>query len=296
MMKHVLIIVLSFFSFSHFATSQEVAVGQSAKNYPLHIVPPKGKIKTTFVNDIQGRILILQWWASKCEGSEDALILFKHVAGKYKNDILFYAVSNDKLKNIQAFQTKNNYPFHFLRDKIQYRNEYFPAGSASHVVIIDKMGDCIYRGHPSVLTEALMDSLLKNNSLPKNIELAQRKAHNGDLFHQSYSLPYGKTAFKITPYNPDIEKGSRFSAGNFYYMYNANIYELYRDALFLNDYQITIAEALKSKLSATDSSNLFSMGFYFKKSNTPGDFPLYLKALNDSLNSAFRLKPVIAQG
>jgi hypothetical protein len=32
------------------------------------------------------------------------------------------------------------------------------------------------------------------------------------------------------------------------------------------------------------------MGFQFKKSNKPDDFPLYLKTLKDSLNSAFGLK------
>jgi hypothetical protein len=289
-MKYVLIILLTFFSFAQFAKSGEIPVGQSAKNYPLHIVPSKGKIKTALAKEMQGRIIIMQWWGSRCKGSEEALILFNHIAGKYKRDIVFYAVTSDKLKNIQAFQTKNNYPFGFLRDKMQYKNEYFPAGSASHLVIIDKTGDCIYRGHPSILTEDLMDSLLKNNSLPESIQLAQKKAYNSDLFHQSFKLPYGKTAFKITSYNSAIEKGARYSTGNEFYSYNSSVYELYRDALFLNDYQITISEALKSKLSAIDSSHLFSMGFQFGKSNKPNDFPLYLKTLNDSLNSAFGLK------
>lgn len=289
-MKSISLILLIFFLFTQFARTQEIGVGQSAKNYPLHIVPLKGEIKTALVSEMQGKIIVLQWWGARCKGSEEALILFNHIAGKYKNNILFYAVTYDKLKNIQAFQKQNNYPFGFLRDKMQYKNEYFPTGSASHVVIIDKMGVCIYRGHPSVLSEALMDSLLKNNSLPEDIKLAQKKAYNSNLFHQSYKLPYGKTAFKLTPYTPDIEKGSRYSTGSDYYIYNAPVYELYRDALFLNDYQITISEALKSKLSATDFSNLFSMGFQFKKSNKPDDFPLYLKTLKDSLNSAFGLK------
>jgi thiol-disulfide isomerase/thioredoxin len=290
MIRYASFVLSTFFSFTPFAKSQEIEVGQTAINYPLHIVPTKGKIKTVLAKEKRGSIIVLQWWASKCEGSEDALILFNHIAGKYKKDILFYAVSNDRLKNIQDFQTKNNFPFGFLRDNIQYRNKFFPAGSASHLVIINKTGDCIYRGHPSVLTEALIDSLLKNNSLPENIKLAQQKAYNSDLFHQSYKHPYGQTAFKLTPYNPDIEKGSRYSTGSDYYMYNATVYDLYREALFLNDYQITVSEALKSKLSSTDLSNLFSMGFQFKKSNNPGDFPSYLKTLNDSLNAAFGLK------
>jgi hypothetical protein len=289
-MKSILLILLTSFLFTQFVRTQEIGVGQSAKNYPLHIVPSKGKIKTALVREMQGKIIILQWWGARCKGSEEALILFDHIAGKYKRDILFYAVTYDKLKNIQAFQTKNSYPFGFLRDKMQYKNEYFPAGPASHLVIIDQTGNCIYRGHPSVLTEALMDSLLKNNSLPEDIKLAQKKAFKSDVFHQSYKLPYGKTAFKITPYNPEIEKGSRYSTGSTYYIYNAPVYELYRDALFLNDYQIIISEALKSKLSATDSSNLFSMGFQFRKSNKPEDFPMYLKTLEDSLNHALGLQ------
>jgi hypothetical protein len=289
-MKSILLILLTSFLFTQFARTQEIGVGQSAKNYPLHIVPSKGKIKTALVSEMQGKIIVLQWWGVRCKGSEEALILFNHIAGKYKNNILFYAVTYDKLKNIQAFQKKNNYPFGFLRDKMQYKNEYFPTGPASHVVIIDKMGGCIYRGHPSVLSEALMDSLLKNNSLPEDVKLAQRKAFKSDVFHQSYKLPYGKTAFKITPYNPDIEKQSIYSTGSYHYIYNAPIYELYREALFLNDYQITISEALKAKLSATDSSNLFSMGFQFRKSNKPEDFPMYLKTLKDSLNHALGLQ------
>jgi hypothetical protein len=282
--------LLALCSFAQVAKGGEIAVGQSAKNYPLHIVPSKGKIKTALAKEMQGRIIILQWWGSRCKGSEAALILFNDIAGKYKKDILFYAVTYDRIKNIQAFQTKNNYPFGFLRDKMQDKNEYFPTGSASHLVIIDKTGDCIYRGHPSVLKEALMDSLLKNNSLPEDVMLAQKKAYNSNVFHQSYKFPYGKTAFKITPYNPDIEKGSRYSTGNDFYIHNAPVYELYREALFLNDYQITISDALKAKLSATDLSRLFSMGFQFKKSNKADDFPMYLKTLNDSLNYTFGLK------
>ena len=58
----------------------------------------------------------------------------------------------------------------------------------------------------------------------------------------------------------------------------------------MNDYQITISRELKSKLSAQDTFNLFSMGFQFRRSNTLKEFPMYLKALKDSLDSAFGLK------
>lgn len=282
-------------STSVYAQQTEIKPGDDASHYKLNIVTSKETIKESLVIDLRGHTIILQWWDTSCPGSKESLKSLNAFYKMYGTHILFYAVSNNSLSTIEKFKKKNNYQFTFCHDAAKLKNKFFPYDAKGHTVIINSKGICLYHG-PFVLNTSILDTLIAKDSLPVEYQKDSEEKYTFKLSANEFqennrSLEsWNQTAFKLDPYASSIKQRTfRLNNGKYFYAYNLPIYEIYRDGLLLNDQNIIISDSLKKKLGATDTTNLYMVGFNLRKENTFFSKANYRKVFKTYLDSAFGL-------
>lgn len=280
-------------STSVYAQKTEIKPGDDASHYKLNIVTSKETIKTSNVSDLRGNIIIMQWWDILCSGSKEQLKSFNAFYQLYGKQISFYGVSKQPLSTIEKFKERNNYQFNFCRDAAQLKNKFFPYDAKGHMVIINRKGICLYHGS-FILSTSIIDTLLEKDNLPLEFQKLSEESYKFKQFRNEFeenrkSLDsFNQTAFKLEPYTSSVKSTQSRINGKSFYGYNLPIYEIYRDGLLLNDKSIIISNALKKKLTAADTSNLYMVGFNLRKQGKYSNIH-YRKVFKAYLDSAFGL-------
>jgi peroxiredoxin len=297
-MKKVLFILLFPISYCLYAQQMEIKPGDSAVKYKLKIVTSKESVKAISVADLNGKIIVLQWFNIYCQGSTDILKSLNNYYKKYGKEVSFYAVSPNTLNSIMKFKEKNFYDFLFCSDAGKLDNKYFPYTAEAHTVIINRKGICLHHGLFN-LTDAVLDTLIKSDSLPflsqkESMESYKLKQFRNEFEEYRKAMDsYSQTGFKLKPYKSNsLIDWKHGTDGKDYYGYNQSIYTIYRDGLLLKDDQIIISDTLNRKLSSMDTSNLYNVGFNIRKDNPYSNYH-YQKVFKTYLDSAFGLNTVL---
>lgn len=297
-MRKLLLLLLVVISQLTYSQQKEIKPYDDATKYNLKIAVSKESLKEMPIADLNGNIIILQWFNIYCQGSKEILKTFNDYYDKYKNDVSFFAVSPNQLSTIIKFKETNQYDFMFCHDAAKLNNKYFPYSAEAHTVIINRKGICLHHGSFN-LSDTLLDTLIKNDCLPllsqkESIESYKLKQFRDEFEEYRKSMDrYSQTGFKIEPYNSSLTTDSWYrSNGKDYYGYNQPIYNIYRDGLLLKDDRIIISDSSKQKLSSMDTTNLYLVGFNIRKDNRHSNYH-YQKVFKNYLDSAFGISSVL---
>lgn len=140
--------------------------------------------KAVSLSDYQGKIVILDFWATWCGPCKISFPAMKTAINKYKNDdqVKFLFVntqekSKNKLQAITEYMSKNDYPFHVLMDDMDAVYQSYGISLLPTKVIIDTSGTIRFRSFGFTGVTELLDeldiliSLLKPN--PRKMGLSE---------------------------------------------------------------------------------------------------------------------------
>lgn len=292
-MKDLLLILSIVFSQIAYA-QKEIKPGDDASHYMLKIVTSGNTVSEMPIADLKGNVIIMQWWDRNCSGSKEILKSFHAFHKKYRSRIMFYAISNDSWPSIVKFKAKKEYPFDFCTDAAQLENKFFPYTAKAHTVIINRKGVCLYHGSFN-LSATILDTLISKDILPIVSQKESKETYEFKQFRNEFEVfrktidAYCQTGFKLEPYTASVKQSTwNRSDGKDFYGYNLPIYNIYRDGLLLNDSRILISDSLKKKLSKTDTTHLYLVGFNLRKMNQLSS-EKYRKVFKAYLDAAFGL-------
>ena len=122
--------------------------------------------KEVSLSDYQGKIVILDFWATWCGPCKASFPAMKKALNKYEkgNEVKILFVNSketaeDKLQAVKDLMEKNNYPFHVLMDN---KNEVFESYGVTLLptkLIIDKAGNIRHRSFGFRGETELLDEL-----------------------------------------------------------------------------------------------------------------------------------------
>ncbi|MGM9950724.1 MAG: TlpA family protein disulfide reductase [Lysinibacillus sp.] len=95
------------------------------------------------LHDEQGKVVILNFWASWCRPSEAEMPHFQNIYDQYKDDVEILAVnftSKDKVEQVKRFVKEHGLTFPILLDEEGKIGSLFRAMSLPTTVIIDRAG------------------------------------------------------------------------------------------------------------------------------------------------------------
>lgn len=98
---------------------------------------------------------IIDYWATWCGPCIASLKRSDSLVHTYKDRINFYAITDDKKKNVDEFLKKNKYSYTFIHDSLSKSTEKYNIVGIPEILVLDKKGDLIWRGYPKFSSEFL---------------------------------------------------------------------------------------------------------------------------------------------
>ncbi len=170
-------LVLLFLFFSHLTYSQTVYQSTTAPTLRFtDWINAKNE-----KNILEGKPIVLEFWASWCGPCVKAFPHFNKLTEKYSDKISFIAVNAHESKEIiENFLIKQKLSSYAALDEDKYLYNALDIQTIPVTIIIDKNGMLRWRGIATDLTEEILDLFLKENifNIPNNKGVIHDQIHS----------------------------------------------------------------------------------------------------------------------
>lgn len=121
--------------------------GANSIDFPSTKFKTFDMLPTSAAEHINGKLVLLDFWASWCEPCKDSLPFFAELENRYsKQGLQVIAVSVDEdLKAANAFVAKNKLPLKFLWDENKRVAKNLGLMAIPTTLLVDKSGKIIYQ-------------------------------------------------------------------------------------------------------------------------------------------------------
>jgi len=128
-------------------------------------------IKQIKLNQMKGKIVILEFWATWCGSCLEAMPHLKGLQKKYKDKLRVITVTNESPKRTEQYLTYRPSNLWLAVDTNEVISSLFPHHSIPHTVLISSAGTLIANTSPQAITSLIIDSILNN----QRIHLPEKK-------------------------------------------------------------------------------------------------------------------------
>jgi thiol-disulfide isomerase/thioredoxin len=219
-----------------------------------------GKIQQEKLSDSNGKIKILDFWATWCGPCIAKMGDLQKLKKEFPNDLEIISISDETIDKILPFVQKRNLPFRFVVDKESIISNKFEIGALPFTILIDKKGIIKKINGSETITAKIVKDLVDDKSVvfPVNIQLVpienisdttRKEIQNQRIF---------------TKYQPNIpsfvkDETNGEYAGRRVMMYNLTLQQIVN---FLNGY----GQSYKINLDNSDvnKEKLYCLDFIFE--------------------------------
>lgn len=129
-------------------------------------------VQTTSLNQLKGKVVIIEFWATWCGGCIVAMPHLKELQAKYPDKVRIISVSHETPKRIRQFLKVRPSEVWFASDTALTVSNTFPHRLIPHTVLISPDGRLVANTSPEFVTEAVIESLLNKQpvSLKEKID------------------------------------------------------------------------------------------------------------------------------
>lgn len=243
---------------------------------------PTGKIS---LSELQGKIVILEFWATWCGPCLEAMPHLKEMQKRYGEKLQIITVTDERFKRIEKFLSSRPSNLWFAIDSTRSVANLFPHHMIPHTVLISGEGNLVAQTLPGAITDQTIDSLLngKNVHLPEKTdnpmsppEAIKAYFSAADTVKSRFIMQgeiKGSPGMSTTHLNDSIFNGRRITC------FNLPLTTLYRIAYGNFAYKRTIDKTVQVR-----EAPVYSLDLIVK---TPAEL---LPGLKQELNSRFDLQ------
>ncbi len=110
----------------------------------------------------EGKPVLLEFWATWCGPCVASMPHIADIAQRYNGrGLQVIGVTDDSSKNIGDFLRQHQIVFPIAIDHSQQYFRALDIRGIPHSVLVDKTGHILWEGHPSELTEAILEAALR---------------------------------------------------------------------------------------------------------------------------------------
>lgn len=134
------LICLGIFSGCGGSKEPEIKIGNKAPDFEFSLVNGK----TSKLSDFQDKIVLLNFWSTKCPPCVGEMPAFEKLHNDYHDDLVILAINcGESQKTVQKFINDNGYTFTFgIIEKVESIS--YPTSAIPYTVIINKEGKIVY--------------------------------------------------------------------------------------------------------------------------------------------------------
>ncbi|WP_041738627.1 redoxin domain-containing protein [Echinicola vietnamensis] len=236
-----------------FKAIAQVAVGEKAPAIEVDtwVNHDNGDVpKTT------GQAIVLDFWFTSCAPCIYTIPHLNDLTEEYKNDnISFIAITYEKEEDISTFLSKKEYLAHVGTDTSYQTIHKYEVNAYPTTFLIDEKGILKWKGHPSLLTNDMIDELL-------------HKKHDPQVVTNNPAAPLNKELRLNHIYPITVTKNDYMDEEVVGFQFNLREYSLVNQTLAEN--LTFLLQKSKSRISVNDQNN-YDVRFKFPKDLPPNE-------------------------
>lgn len=208
---------------------------------------------TTSINQLKGKVVIIEFWATWCGGCIVAMPHLAELQKKYPDKLRVIQVSYETPKRIRQFLKARPSEVWFASDTASSISNVFPHRLIPHTVLISPDGKLVANTGPEQVTDAVIESLIKNQTINVKEKIDSKLTIEDILSKDFYAADTVKKRLMV---QPKIKGAPGFSTsyldnkiftGRRITAVNCGISNLYRIAYDNFPYSRTIDKIAKDK-------------------------------------------------
>lgn len=168
-MKQLTAILLLLFSYNGFA-QEDSKLGKKSPELTFEIILNFERSSAN-LSDFNGKIIILDFWATWCAPCIKSFPQLEQLQEKYKHDLQIITITDDSKERIKQFLEKRNMSLPIVIDEKRNLVKIFPHRTIPHTVVIDKSGIIRAITSSSEVNEDLLSKILAG----KEVNLREKK-------------------------------------------------------------------------------------------------------------------------
>jgi peroxiredoxin len=221
-----------------------------------------GEIRQTKLSDSNGKIRILDFWATWCKACIAKMPELRKLKNEFPNDLEIISISDEKLEKMLPFIQKQQLPFQFVVDSGSVISNDFGVGALPFTILLDKKGEIKTINNSSAITSELMRDLIADK--PVNFPIPQTFTVS-NLSDTAQKNIRNRRVF--TKYKPDIESFTKDEiageyAGRRVAIYNKSLAQMV--GMLSNWYQSRMSF---SETADENKEQLYCLDFIFDVEN-----------------------------
>lgn len=126
-----------------------------------HALPP---LNLTYVRNpvaVQGKPLLLEFWATWCPPCRRSIPHLNEIYAKYKaRGLVVVGVTDEDRPTVEAFFKKIPMNYTVAIDPNGSLAQGFGIDAIPHAMLVNKAGKIVWEGHPMALTDSAIESIL----------------------------------------------------------------------------------------------------------------------------------------
>lgn len=156
--------ILVLFSQTAFA---QLKIGDVVPDLQFNLL--NAPVKSTSLNQLKGKVVVIEFWATWCGGCIVAMPHLKELQKKFPDQLRILSVSDESEERIRKFLSKKPSIVWFASDTTQQVSNVFPYRLIPHTVVISPDGKLVANTSPEHVTESVIENLINRKpvSLPE---------------------------------------------------------------------------------------------------------------------------------
>ncbi len=178
-------LILSLFLFCALSSYAQVQEGEIVPNitFPTVLNAP---LTSASLSDMQGKIILIDFWATWCGSCLDAMPHLNKLQQKYAGKLQVMAVTDESAKRTRQFLASRPSNLWFASDTGRILVSYFAHRLIPHTVLISPSGILIANTSPEAVTDAVIDSILNGQQVHLSLKKDLRYTSREDLIKDTF--------------------------------------------------------------------------------------------------------------
>lgn len=201
--------------------------------------------------DFRSKPTVIEFWTTWCGPCITALKASDTLVTKYRDEINFYAITDEKKEALDRFLSKRKFNHTFFRDSLAKSHKRYDITGIPYTLLVNAKGNLVWEGHPGHISDKFLKKFMKG-------EITGFQKRMDKIVQKTYSLNSDKTySLSIFPPDPAYDGGEisfRFSDFNSFVIWpNRTLRYIIRNGLDIPNKDLEFPKDLDSLLEEKSS-------------------------------------------